>query len=151
MIGKILAAVDGSKPSEIAFQRALELAMAEHSELHIVYAIPETRIGGLAEYGTKYGSMAIVHSYYEVLKKGAQQWLGQLEQAAKAEGVCAKSETLWELGKPPAQLITEYAKNNDIELIVMGSRGLGGFKRLLLGSIASAVVAHAHCSVMVVR
>jgi nucleotide-binding universal stress UspA family protein len=151
MMGKILAAVDGSKPSEVAFLRAIVLAKAGHSELHIVHVIPETRSGGFTEYGTGYGSMAIVHSYYAAMRKGAQEWITPLEHAVEAEGVRAKSEILWELGKPAAQLITEYAKKNDIDLIVMGTRGLGGFKRLLLGSVASAVVTHAHCSVMIVR
>jgi len=47
--------------------------------------------------------------------------------------------------------IVEYAERENIDLIVIGTRGRSAFKRLLLGSIASGVVTHAHCPVMVVR
>ena len=47
--------------------------------------------------------------------------------------------------------IVQYAERENIDLIVVGTRGRSGFKRLLLGSTASGVVIHAHCPVMVVR
>ncbi len=47
--------------------------------------------------------------------------------------------------------IVEYAERENMDLIVIGTRGRSAFKRLLLGSIASGVVTHAHCPVMVVR
>ena len=47
--------------------------------------------------------------------------------------------------------IVDYAERENIDLIVVGSRGLSGFKKLLLGSIASGVVTYAHCPVMVVK
>jgi len=148
---KILTAVDGSVHSLNAFERALELAKDLDAELFMVHVIPDTRTGGLVEYGTRYGSMAIVQAYYRSAEKEALEWLKPLESRAKQQQVKAKSEILWELGKSPVELITAYAKKNSIDLIVMGTRGRGGFKRLLLGSVASGVVSHAPCSVMVVR
>ena len=47
--------------------------------------------------------------------------------------------------------IVEYAERENIDLIVIGTRGRSAFKRLLLGSTASGVVTHAHCPVMVVK
>ena len=47
--------------------------------------------------------------------------------------------------------IVQYAERENIDLIVVGTRGRSGFKRLLLGSTASGIVTHAHCPVMVVR
>src|SRR5215510_7284705 len=47
--------------------------------------------------------------------------------------------------------IVQYAEHENIDLIVVGTRGRSGFKRLLLGSTASGIVTHAHCPVMVVR
>jgi len=107
--------------------------------------------GSLVEYGTRYGSMAIVRKYYRWAEKEAIEWLKPLENRARQQEVNAKSEILWELGKSPVDLITEYAKKHSVDLIVMGTRGRGGFKRLLLGSVASGVVTNAKCSVLVVR
>ncbi len=47
--------------------------------------------------------------------------------------------------------IVDYAEENDINLIVIGTRGLSGFKKLLLGSVATHVITYAHCPVMVVK
>jgi nucleotide-binding universal stress UspA family protein len=47
--------------------------------------------------------------------------------------------------------IVEYAENKNINLIVVSTRGISGFKKLLLGSIASGIVTYAHCPVLVVK
>ena len=47
--------------------------------------------------------------------------------------------------------IVDYAEENDINLIVIGTRGRSGFKKLLLGSVASHVVTYAHCPILVVK
>jgi nucleotide-binding universal stress UspA family protein len=52
---------------------------------------------------------------------------------------------------PVEYLLVEYAEKENIDLVVIGTRGISGFKRLLIGSIASGVVKYAHCTVMVVR
>ena len=148
---KILTAVDGSIHSLNAFEHALELAKAQDAELFIVHVIPDTMTGSLVEYGTRYGSMSIVQAYYSSAEKEAIEWLKPLESRVRQQQVKAKSEILWEIGKSIVELITEYAKKNSIDLIVVGTRGRGGFKRLLLGSVASGVVAHAKGSVLVVR
>lgn len=57
-----------------------------------------------------------------------------------AEGVSSVVET-----------IVDHATKDKVDLIVIGSRGLGGFKKLLLGSVSSGVVTHASCPVLVVR
>ena len=55
------------------------------------------------------------------------------------------------IGGPPSQVIVEEAQKWGADLIVMGSRGLGAWNRLLLGSVSNAVVHHAKCSVEIVR
>ena len=47
--------------------------------------------------------------------------------------------------------ILDYAEENNFDLIVIGTRGRSGFKRLLLGSVASHVITYAHCPVLVVK
>jgi nucleotide-binding universal stress UspA family protein len=47
--------------------------------------------------------------------------------------------------------VVEYAEEHNIDLIVIGTRGRSGFKRLILGSIATGVITYAHCPVMVIK
>ena len=150
-IAKIMVPVDGSSYSLTAFERALDIAKMNNAEILIVHAVAEPRTGAIVEYGTIYGGMAIVHQYVESAIKDAKEWLKPLEEKAKHISLNARTEILWEAGKSPVQLITQYAKKNSVNMIVMGTRGRGGFKRLLLGSVASGVVSHAPCSVLVVR
>jgi nucleotide-binding universal stress UspA family protein len=60
-------------------------------------------------------------------------------------------ETRVEVGASPADNIVKYAEETKTDLIVMGHRGLSGLDRFLVGSVAARVVAHAPCSVLVVR
>jgi len=69
---------------------------------------------------------------------------------AEKKGVKAKPHTSGTVGSV-VQAITDYAASEKIDLIVMGTRGMGGFKKMLLGSVSSGVVTHAQCAVLVVR
>jgi nucleotide-binding universal stress UspA family protein len=146
-----MAALDGSPNSMKAFDQAVDLARVLGAELAIVHAIPDPRTGIIVEYGRGYGSMAVVNAYVKAWQDEAVRWLGPLEAKARQRGLKVNSDVLWEAGKAPAQLITEYAEENSMDLIVMGTRGIGSFKRLLLGTVASGVVGHAPCSVLVVK
>ncbi len=53
--------------------------------------------------------------------------------------------------KSVATTILEYAESNDVNLIIIGSRGRTGFKKLLLGSVSSSIIKNAHCTVLVIR
>jgi nucleotide-binding universal stress UspA family protein len=69
---------------------------------------------------------------------------------AEDAGVKVKGEIV-ENARSAVQAITEYASNSKIDLIVIGTRGLTGFRKLLLGSVSNGVVSQAPCSVLVVR
>ena len=85
----------------------------------------------------------------ENIKLEAQQLLDtQVEQIKAAGGTVAESHV--RLGRP-AQEIVNLADKIAAGLIVVGSRGLGGIRRALMGSVSDSVVRHAHCPVMVVR
>ena len=85
----------------------------------------------------------------ENIKLEAQQLLDtQVEQIKAAGG--AVTEAHVRLGRP-AQEIVNLADKIAAGLIVVGSRGLGGIRRALMGSVSDSVVRHAHCPVMVVR
>ncbi len=80
----------------------------------------------------------------------AKTWLENFKQDAKKDSIEFKAELI-SSHRPVDYVILEYAEENNVDLIVVGTRGRSGFKKLLLGSTASSVVSYAHCPVMVVK
>jgi nucleotide-binding universal stress UspA family protein len=150
-IRKILVPVDGSSASMKALQYAAHLAELETSdaELIVLHVLEDIKQGGAIGLQAKYGNVRLVEGFKKARKKAALEWLKQIEEAARKKGIPLKSEVLD--GDSKVEIIIDYANENSVDLIVMGSRGLTGFKRLLLGSVANAVVSNARCPVMVVR
>jgi nucleotide-binding universal stress UspA family protein len=150
-IKKILAPVDGSSESVKALQYATHLAELEASdaELIVIHVLEDVKQGGAIGLQAKYGNVRLVEGFKRARKKAALEWLKQIEEAAKKRGIRSKTEIL-DVGSK-VEVIIDYAEKNSVDLIVIGSRGLKGFKRLLLGSTANAVVTNAPCPVMVVR
>src|SRR5918999_250213 len=150
-IRKILVPVDGSSPSVKALQYAFHLAELQTSdaELIVMHVLEDVKQGGAIGLQAKYGNVRLVEGFKRARKEAALEWLKQIEEAAKKKGIRLKTEVLD--GDSKVKVIIDYAKKNGVDLIVIGSRGLTAFKRLLLGSVANAVVSNAPCPVMVVR
>ena len=71
--------------------------------------------------------------------------VNEVVQKAKGEGINARGEVLRTISST-VESIVEVADKEHVDLIVVGTRGFGGFKKLLLGSVSSGVVSHASCS-----
>jgi nucleotide-binding universal stress UspA family protein len=76
--------------------------------------------------------------------------ISKVASLAKTRGVGTVEKIVRQMGSA-AEGITDYAEKNGVDLIVVGTRGMEGVKRLVFGSVASGVVSHAKCSVLVVR
>jgi nucleotide-binding universal stress UspA family protein len=107
-------------------------------ETHPYYSVPYYLAGGADS------------ALEKDIEKIAEGWLIKTEEIAKKQNVEVKHEILFR-SKSVVQSIVSYAKGNEADLIVMGSRGLTGFKGLLLGSVALGVIDHATCPVLLVR
>ena len=83
-------------------------------------------------------------------REEGQEVLADAVSMAKSQGIDAKQVLIEEI-QSPAVRITQYAESKSPAPIVIGSRGVGGFERLLLGSVAIGVLSYAHCSVLIVR
>jgi len=83
------------------------------------------------------------------MKKQAQAYLDKVKLKANEKNIQIKTDFIASLNV--AGGIVEYAENKNINLIVVSTRGISGFKKLLLGSIASGIVTYAHCPVLVVK
>jgi nucleotide-binding universal stress UspA family protein len=150
-IRKVLVPVDGSSISVKALQYAIHLAGLEGSdaELIVVHVLEDIKQGGAIGLQAKYGNVRLVEGFKRARRDAALEWLEQVEAAAKKKRIRLKTEVLD--GGSKVKVIIDYAKKNSVDLIVIGSTGLTGFKRLLLGTMANAVVSSAPCPVMVVR
>jgi nucleotide-binding universal stress UspA family protein len=157
---KILVLVDGSQPSINAADRAIALAKKEKDNpqlliaLHVVFS----RVGYAYSPEGVFGmdGLTTPNAMKEILenaKKEAQQWFDNIKEKINMDNnnniqlqpdVVVTATSI-------VSAIVEYAKNKDVDLIVIGTRGRSGFKKLLLGSVASGVVTNAACPVMVVK
>lgn len=139
MFAKILVAVDGSESAKKAFEKSIYLAEKCNSKLDVIHVVLDSTYGG---------DSATTFELIEDLKENGMKLLEQCKSQAIKNNVIV--ETLLELGDH-AQVIIDVANKNNYDLIIMGSRGLGAFKELLLGSVSFKVMHHARCPVMIVR
>jgi nucleotide-binding universal stress UspA family protein len=147
---KILLATDGSKDCELARTTAVDIATTTKSELHVVCVA-----SGLPPYDGYHSHEVRIPEVVEQLRKRAQIILDEQVQKIKRDGgkVAQKHLKIAErIGeRHRAQQILRVAEDIDAGLIVMGTRGRGGVRRALMGSVCDSVVRHAHCPVIVVR
>jgi len=149
---KVLLATDGSREAELAARTAADLAEKTRSELHVVY------VGGEAFYETPLVEFAtleptwVAREYPDLLsdiERTERELLDEeVEQVQAAGGTVAQAYL--RIGAADAEIV-DLAEEIGAGLVVMGSRGRGGMRRVLMGSVSNSVVRHAHCSILVVR
>ncbi|MGG3449325.1 universal stress protein [Domibacillus aminovorans] len=143
-ISKVVVAYDGSELGKKALDRAIILAKQdERIELNVITVIEQPT--PVIYYGAYSGNnIATPEANIEKAKEV------MLEVKEKMKAVPNKTETFIVEGHP-AQVIEEFVENNNADLIIMGSRGLGGLKELFLGSVSHHVVQKASCEVIIVK
>ena len=149
---RILLATDGSEEAALAAKTAVDIAQQTGSELHVVHArfmLPWT------DYSATETSTSSTVELEEIGKR-VRRWLEEQVERIEAKGGQGSAS-------PPqarkarrriitlAEEIVTVAEEIGAGLIVTGSRGLGGIRRALMGSVSDSVVRHAHCPVLVVR
>jgi nucleotide-binding universal stress UspA family protein/predicted transcriptional regulator len=146
---KILIAIDGSESSLRAADFAIQLATKEDSARVILL-----NILGISTAKQVASSIILAPTFglkeYERYKREAKKWLDKIGKKFEEKGI----QTIVEIvggPVPAASSIVNYAENQNVDLIVVGTRGKSGIKKLLLGSVASSVVSHASSNVLVVK
>jgi nucleotide-binding universal stress UspA family protein len=163
---KLLVLVDGSQPSIDAADCAISLAKKErHSDnpqiliaLHVVFS----RLGYAYSPSGTFGSSGLttpdtIRELLENTKKEAQIWFDKIRQKINnkdnnndSSNILLQTEVVV-TSTSIVSAIVEYARNKNVDLIITGTRGRSEFKKVLLGSVASGVITHASCPVMVVK
>lgn len=134
---KILLATDGSENAKSAACSGLEIARSTGAEVYAIYVA-----------GISCCSPIMPESYdWEIGKEGSEA-VAEIEKMGKETGVTVSSVLLQ---GNPAQKILDFAEQNDIDMIVLGTQGKAGIDRFLLGGVTEKVVRHAKAEVLVVR
>jgi len=133
-VEKILAAVDGSKYADKALEYAVEMARNFSANLALLHVEEDklVRIGGPQV-------VDCLGTVGECILKDA---------ATKAQGL--KFDKMLEYGSP-AEILIKVAKKANVDIIVVGSRGLSSVRRYLLGSVSDDISMHSRSSVLIVR
>jgi len=142
MFKKILLATDGSEDALRAADYALELAKKNEASVEIMYVLPMIPVFGPEK--------ALYHSLAanEDLKAHGQEVLADTLKKFEAQNIPCETKIVQ---GDPADLICEEAKEKGVSLIIIGTRGMTGVTRWVMGSVSSKVVNHAPCSVLVIR
>ena len=141
LFSKILVAIDGSDASMDAAEYAISLSKeynnAELYALHVIRA--DVDLFGPHE----------TSEFMTTMRNEGEKYLNKVRLKVNEKNIQIKTEIISSTNI--AGGIVDYAEENKIDLIVIGTRGRTGFKKLLLGSVASHVVTYAHCPVLVVK
>jgi nucleotide-binding universal stress UspA family protein len=148
MFKHILLPTDGSKLSDRAVQRGIELAEAVDARVTAVHVVPEFRM--MADESFVLPTSVDLKSRYEKEAKArALKMLDKIAARAQAAGVAYEGVVV--VGETPYERIIETARKRKCDLIMMASHGRRGLSALLLGSETSKVLTHSKVPVLVVR
>ena len=137
MFERIVVAVDGSRPGSKTVPVAVDLAAKYGSSVIVVHMREHGRYAGAdVDLGPAIGAEELVAGILATFR----------EAGITAEGEIRRGSP----GETPEQIV-RVAKESKAELIIMGSRGMTEWKSLLLGGVATKVVHHAECPVLLVR
>ncbi len=139
--GHILVAIDGSKESEWALEKSIEIAKRNNAKLLLAHVI-DTR------------SFLLIDSYdpdiAERANKLAIDMLEKYQTQAINAGVTHVHYEI-EYGSPKVKIPKEIAKKHDIDLIVCGATGMNAVERFLIGSVSEHITRYSLCDVLIVR
>jgi nucleotide-binding universal stress UspA family protein len=141
---KILVATDGSEEATLAAKTAADLAKSTGSELHVVH------VGAGHPLYEASGYSGLTQEVLDAQRREAQRVLDEQVRMVEDLGATVEEAHL-NIDERPDRTIVHLSEDMGAGLIVIGSRGRGGIKRALLGSVSDSVVRHAHCPVFVVR
>jgi nucleotide-binding universal stress UspA family protein len=157
---KVLVAFDGSEGSVDALRHAMQYVKQNESELTVIHVVDvDQQLSAASANFITSGAIPasikpetqenewIRDEKKEAIEKG-EQILSEAKTAFNKENIQANTDVLE--GDPPKK-ICEYAKVNEMDLIVIGNRGLRGLKKWVQGSVSQKVTQHATCPVLVVK
>jgi nucleotide-binding universal stress UspA family protein len=149
---KILVGIDGSAKSFEAADHAIHLAEKNKSESVLIVNILQIEPWYYGETPYSWGKPEKLEEVYKKEKQKMQNTLNKIKDKANKLNLNAKVDVIMvPRTSNPSIALVDYSEKNNVDLIIVGTRGITGFKKMLLGSVASGVVTYAHCPVLVIR
>ncbi len=149
---KIMVAIDGSKESMHAANCAIGVAKRYNATLVVLKVLPqELRYDYEIDRVDPEIPMTPIRGIVELSRMEIEdKWFTVIKKNALVSNVRVETEVVME-AKSVVSDIIEYSEKQGIDLIVIGTKGKTGLRRLLLGSVSQGVLAYAHCPVLLVR
>jgi nucleotide-binding universal stress UspA family protein len=148
VFGKIAVAIDGSEHAEKALNLAIKLARIHNSKLFILSVLTLPVLYG--EGSSVAMSSSVMQAFFDDALKAVKRLLNKASSKSEHAGVDTATILIDDYAST-TQAIVDYVEKEKVDLLVVGSRGLSGFKKLLLGSVSNGVATHANCSVLIVK
>jgi nucleotide-binding universal stress UspA family protein len=148
-ISKVMIGIDGSEQSVNAVDYAIAIAKRHNAELIAVNVLT-------SDIGYAYSSPGVesppltIREIILLAEEEVKKWFDDIKEKADKNGVRFRSEIIM-AKRSAVSTMLDYAEEQKIDLIVVGTRGRSGIKKMLLGSIASGLVTYAACPVLVVK
>ena len=144
-------AIDRSGYKEKIINFTISLAKPLGAEIIAIHVIDKSTIVPATDaYGNYIGGDQIQATEEEELRKQANEILSEAELLGDKEKVKVDKAIIVAPSSCAAAII-DYAKKNNVDLIVVGTKGMTGLKHFLLGSVANNIIRHAHCPVLAVK
>ncbi len=138
----IVVPVDLSEHSSAAIEMAVDIARDDHAKIWLLHCYPIAPDGV-----SPYGITAPV-AYYDAIRNAAAKQLAELAEKLIPNDIEAVQRVS---GSPPPEAIAVLVGEVEADLIVMGTRGLTGFKHVMLGSVTERTIRSAECPVLTVK
>jgi nucleotide-binding universal stress UspA family protein len=143
---RIVVGTDGSVSASLALDKAIELARTTGAVLHVVYAskpVTAMNLGAASEFAMA-SPMSVVLDQSD---EDAKRICDNAAETVKQAGVACETH---HVAGDPADALVRVAQDADADLIVVGSRGMSGARRFVLGSVPNKVSHHCPCSLLIV-
>jgi nucleotide-binding universal stress UspA family protein len=150
---KILVSIDGSKESFDAADYGINLAKLSNALVIVIHILPQEIRYAYEDIDAIKPNIPVtpIKGIVEFSKQEIQiKWFNKLLEKAKKSGVNIQTDIIV-ASKSVSSEIVDYADKFNVDLIIVGTRGRSGLKRILLGSVASEVVKYANCPVLIIK
>ena len=143
---RILVGLDGSESSFEAADYAVSLAKHYGSEVIAIHIVSSKSVVGHSS-----GMFGVVTpAFLKMEREECEKWFSVIKKNTDQLGISLKTKII-STGESPIKAIVEFAHHEEVDLIVVGTRGRSGIKKMLMGSTASGIVSYANCPVFIAK